>query len=92
MALAGFINLGSFLLRAKLDKLFDFCSADVVNIKNELHEMRYSVGRVQHDVLIADHVYGDLRVQPEVIEVLPHSNLLLNEFCPVGGKLGEVSV
>jgi hypothetical protein len=65
---------------------------DTSHIQNKLHKLDERWLGLEDDILVADHMHWDLGLQPEVVEVLPHGDFLLNELGPVVGELVKISI
>ena len=91
-AFARFVDLRCRFLTGQLDVAFDSGSLERLDIQDELEDIPHRGRWIQHYVLVADNMYWDLRLEPKVVEVLPHGNLLLDEFGPLVRKLVKVEV
>ena len=63
---------------------------DAVDVENEFQECLKGWLCIRANILVPDDVNGDLRIKPEVMEVFPNSDILLDELGPESGKLLEI--
>ena len=91
-AFARLVHLRRCFLTGQLDVAFDSGPLQRLDIQDELEYFPHGGCRIEHDVLIADNMYRYFRLEPKVVEVLPHGNLLLDEFGPLVRELVEVEV
>lgn len=89
---SGLVNFWCLLLACNVDVLFYSRAINRSHVQNELHEFNQSGFRRQDDVFVTNDVDGDLCFEPEVVEVFPDGDLLLDEFGPVVWKFGEVCI
>jgi hypothetical protein len=64
----------------------------VICVEHKLHQTRNSFFVSLEDVLIPYDVTGNLGVDPEIVELLPNDDILLDELLPQLSKLNEVFI
>ena len=91
-AFAWFIYLWCLLHACQLYVLLNLGSLYGFHIEKEAAQIAHHGHRIQHNVFISDDVNGYFGLQPKVMEVLPHRDLLLDELGPLIRKLDKVFI
>ena len=91
-ALPRFVDFRGLLFDCHIDVAFNLRTFKGGLVEDESHEFHHGGLGVSENVLVADYVDRDLRVHPEVMEVLPHGDFLLDKLIPLIVELGIVVI
>ena len=91
-AFAWLVNFWGSLHARQFNVFLHFCASYRLNIQNEFDQFAQRSLRAQDNVFVSDHMHWDFSLQPEIVEVFPYRDLLLDEFGPMSWKLIEVKV
>ena len=91
-AFAWLVNLRRLLHTGQLDVLLNLGALYGFHIEQEAAKVAHHGHWVQHNVFISDHVHGYFGLEPKVMEILPHRDLLLDELGPLLLELDKVVI
>ena len=91
-ALAGFVDLWSVFFTCEFDITFNPGTFDRVDIQYKFHKFFESWNGIKGNVLVPDHMRRRLSFEPEVMEILPDRDLLLDELSPVSGEFFVIKI
>lgn len=86
------VDLWRLLVHGYFEVLVNLGAGDVLHVEDELEEALQRGLRRLNNILVAYYMHRDLGVEPELVEVLPHCHVLLNEFTPHLRELNVVLV
>ena len=92
LAFAWLVNLRCLFHTGQLYVLLNLGSLDGFHVEEEAAEVAHHRHRIQNNVFISDDVNGYFGLQPEVVEIFPHRDLLLDELSPLLLELDKVFV
>lgn len=90
LSLTWLVDLRGLVSRGQRDELLDASVLNAINIEDESAQLLEGLSWVQHNVLIAHDMAWNLGFEPEVVEVTPDADFLLDELDPWRWELVEV--